>query len=109
MSLRSCKKILRDFQISHICYVFKYVFVCSYTSLQDIFDCAPIVLLPFIYNFQITLFKNEPMNNTYNDFVKKLPKLSLVAKKTFGKNIRIKRAYSQVEKNMKKIVKKGNK
>jgi hypothetical protein len=49
------------------------------------------------------------MNNTYNDFVKKLPKLSLVAKKTFGKNIRIKRAYSQVEKNMKKIVKKGNK
>ncbi len=53
-------------------HMFLYV---PYTSLQDIFDRAPIVLLPFIYNFQITLYKNEPMNNTYNDFVRKFLKL----------------------------------
>jgi len=80
-----------------------------FTSLQDIFDYAPIVLLPFIYNFQITLYKNEPMDNTCNDFVKKLPMLSLVAKNTFGKNIKIKRIYSQAKKNMVEIVQKGNK
>jgi len=78
-----------------------------YTSLQV--DCAPIVLPPFIYNFQIRLYKNEPMDNTYNDFVKKLPTLSLVAKNTYSKNIRIKRISSQAKNNMVEIVEKGNK
>jgi hypothetical protein len=49
------------------------------------------------------------MNNAYNYFVKKLPKLFLVAKNTFGKNTRIKRISSQVERTWVEMVEKGNK
>ncbi len=83
--------------------MFLYV---PHTSLQDNFDCAPLVLLPFIYKFQITLYESEPMNNACNYFVKKLPKLFLVAKNTFGKNIRIKRVSSQVERTWLKWLRK---
>jgi hypothetical protein len=48
------------------------------------------------------------MNNNYNDFVKNLPNLSLVTKNTFGKKIRTKRIFSHAEKDVVKIVEKGN-